>query len=65
MAEGVSRSVIAKQEQTISQENSPLILLKLSLIPCCAHKNLGVVLYELLPEQNGNAGENIFIVTWI
>ncbi len=52
MAEGVSCSVIAKQEQTISQENSPLILLKLSLIPCCAHKNLAVVLYELLPEQN-------------
>lgn len=52
MAEGVSRSVIAKQEQTISQENSLLILLELSLIPCCSCKNLGVVSYELLPQQN-------------
>lgn len=52
MAEGVSRSVIAKQEQTISEENSPLIVLKLSFIPRCASKNLGVVLRELLPEQN-------------
>lgn len=52
MAEDVSRSVIAKQEQTISQENSLLILLKLSSISCCACKDLGGVLYELLPEQN-------------
>lgn len=36
MTEGVSRSVIAKQEQTISQENSPLMLLKLSFdSPLC------------------------------
>lgn len=63
MAEGVSRSVIAKQEQTISQENSLLILLKLSLISRCAYKNLGVVLYELLPEQN--AGGNIIIDSFI
>lgn len=53
MVEGVSRSVIAKQEQTISQENSPLILLKLSLIPRCAAKKLGVVLYKLFPQQKG------------
>lgn len=51
MVEGVSRSVIAKQKQTISQENSLLILLKLSLIPCCAYKKLGVVLYKLFPQQ--------------
>lgn len=52
MAEGVSHSVIAKQEQTISQENSLLILLKLSLIPCCVSKNFGVILYQLLLERN-------------
>lgn len=60
MVEGVSRSVIAKQKQTISQENSLLILLKLSLIPCCAYKKLGVVLYKLFPAAEKNAGENIF-----
>lgn len=53
MAEGVSRSVIAKLEQTISQEDSLLVLLKLSLTPCCAYKNLCVVLYKLLPERSG------------
>lgn len=52
MAEGVSHSVIAKNDQTISQENSLLILLKLSFIPCCAYKNLDILLYKLLPEQN-------------
>lgn len=51
MAEGVSRSVIAKNEKTISRENSLLILLKLSFIPCCVYKNLGILLYKLLPEQ--------------
>lgn len=51
MAEGVSHSVIAKQ--TITQENSLLILLKLSLILCCAYKNFGFVLHKLLRRQKG------------
>lgn len=51
MAEGVSRSVIAKQDQTIRRENSPLILLKLSTVPRRAYKNIGVVLCGFSAEQ--------------
>lgn len=59
----MSRSVIAKQEQTISREGSPLILLKLYFDSRCAPKNLGVVLCELSPRRKNTSGENIFIVT--
>lgn len=59
----MSRSVIAKQEQTISREVSPLILLKLYFDSRCASKNLAAVLCELSPRRKNTSGENIFIVT--